>query len=328
MTLSPEDKHSKNHTFYSTGKLLITGEYVVLDGANALAVPTKLGQELQVKTLNKPKIKWSSLDEQNNVWLKTSFNLTNTKIELETESEDEITNRLLEILQTAKQLNPKFLTSNKGYSITTKLEFPKIWGLGTSSTLINNIANWANINAYQLLNLTFGGSGYDIACAQNNTPITYKLINNSNLKTEITNTKKSLTPLVNPVNFNPEFKDHLYFVHLNKKQNSREGIAQYKKNTNNLSETILEINTITEQLLACKLIEDFNVLIEKHEDIISGIIKQKPVKQLLFNDFKGSIKSLGAWGGDFILASSINNPEAYFNAKGYNTILKYSDMVK
>ena len=33
-------------TFYSNGKLLITGEYVVLDGAKALALPTKYGQNL------------------------------------------------------------------------------------------------------------------------------------------------------------------------------------------------------------------------------------------------------------------------------------------
>ena len=30
--------------FYSNGKLLLTSEYVVLDGAIALAIPTRLGQ--------------------------------------------------------------------------------------------------------------------------------------------------------------------------------------------------------------------------------------------------------------------------------------------
>ena len=34
----------ETQTFYSNGKLLITGEYVVLDGAKALALPTKFGQ--------------------------------------------------------------------------------------------------------------------------------------------------------------------------------------------------------------------------------------------------------------------------------------------
>ena len=37
--------------FYSHGKLLITGEYLVLDGAKALAVPTVFGQDLSVKKM-------------------------------------------------------------------------------------------------------------------------------------------------------------------------------------------------------------------------------------------------------------------------------------
>ena len=34
---------------FSPGKLLLTSEYVVLDGALALALPTKLGQEFFVE---------------------------------------------------------------------------------------------------------------------------------------------------------------------------------------------------------------------------------------------------------------------------------------
>ena len=36
-------------TFYSNGKLLITGEYLVLDGAKAFALPTKFGQNLIIE---------------------------------------------------------------------------------------------------------------------------------------------------------------------------------------------------------------------------------------------------------------------------------------
>ena len=42
--------------------------------------------------------------------------------------------------------------------------------------------------------------------------------------------------------------------------------------------------------------------------------------------FEGEIKSLGAWGGDFILASGINSP-SYFESKGYKTIVKFDDMI-
>ena len=38
--------------FYSNGKLLLTAEYLVLDGAKALALPTKFGQDLEVKKID------------------------------------------------------------------------------------------------------------------------------------------------------------------------------------------------------------------------------------------------------------------------------------
>ena len=44
--------------FFSKGKLLLTSEYFVLDGALSLAIPTKLGQDLLVeKNLKKYKYK-------------------------------------------------------------------------------------------------------------------------------------------------------------------------------------------------------------------------------------------------------------------------------
>jgi hypothetical protein len=53
----------------------------------------------------------------------------------------------------------------------------------------------------------------------------------------------------------------------------------------------------------------------------------KTVKEALFPDFKGVLKSLGAWGGDFILAISKENPKDYFASKGYETIIPYSEMI-
>ena len=55
--------------FYSHGKLLISAEYAVLDGAKALALPTKLGQRLQVTKTNTEYILWKSFDYQNNLIL-------------------------------------------------------------------------------------------------------------------------------------------------------------------------------------------------------------------------------------------------------------------
>lgn len=298
--------------FKSNGKLLLTGEYVVLDGALALAVPTKYGQTLTINEVNEPKIYWTSFDETNTIWFENTFELINGAVK--PTRKDDISDRLVEIFEAITQLNPSFLNTQTGLRIETHLEFPKNWGLGTSSTLINNLAQWANINPYKLLDLTFGGSGYDIACAQNNTPVTYKLEN--------------LAPEVKAIDFNPSFKRHLFFVYLNAKQNSREGIAHYKRQDKaNLQNDISHINDITRKMINCVSLKEFCMLLETHERIITNITNQKPVKDLFFKDFKGSIKSLGAWGGDFILVASKEDPSSYFKQKGFDTIVPYSKMI-
>jgi mevalonate kinase len=318
-------------TFRSHGKLLLSGEYLVLDGALSLAIPTVFGQDLKVENNTFGEFHWRSLDEKGQIWFEETFKIenneilkhTSTALSARVQNDDSMSHRLLQVLNVAKRLNPEFLADGKGYKVTTKLEFPKHWGLGTSSTLINNIAKWANVNPYTLLDLTFGGSGYDIACAETNEPITYKITNNEILN-QVQDDKKRK---IKTVPFNPNFKDHLYFVYLNQKQNSRDGIAQYRSNTSDLKRDIKSINQITKDMIDCDSLEHFQLLMNRHEQILSKIIKQQPVKELLFNDFNGSIKSLGAWGGDFVLVASKENPKSYFTAKGFSTIIEYNKMI-
>ena len=189
--------------YYSNGKLLLTGEYAVLDGGLALALPTKFGQVLEVLENSSGALSWESLDEKGQVWFKTTFLLTNTIISNSDAKTDAVSETLLKILNEAQKLNPEFLKPFKGYRVTTSLSFPRNWGLGSSSTLINAIATWAEIDPYDLLWNAFSGSGYDIAAARHSKPILYQLIKGR--------------PRVEEVNFDPPFKDNLYFVYLNKK---------------------------------------------------------------------------------------------------------------
>lgn len=298
--------------FRSNGKLLLTGEYVVLDGAKALALPTKYGQSLSIKPIDQPKIFWKSFDELGAVWFEDVFSFNSEKLTHQN-TNNQVSIRLQQILTEAKKINPAFLRANQGYVIETHLDFNKNWGLGTSSTLVNNLANWAQVDAYTLLENTFGGSGYDIACASRNTPITYQLSKNSRQ--------------IISANFNPLCKENLFFVFLNKKQNSREGISAYKKNNSDLKHAVSEISAITDALISCTSFSEFQKLITTHETIIASVTKQTPLKNSLFNDFDGSIKSLGAWGGDFILVASESDPTPYFKAKGFETIIRYKDML-
>lgn len=305
--------------FYSNGKLLISGEYVVLDGATALAVPTSYGQSLTVEEADSEEVlRWKSYDHSGKLWIDERFTLKGdqiTPISMPTDTKEKaLQQRLEQILAAANKLNPKLLNSGKGYSVTTKLDFPANWGLGSSSTLINNLASWFEIDAYELLKLTFGGSGYDIASARNDHPITF--------------TRKGDEAIILAAPFAPSFKEELFFVHLNRKQSSRDSIQHYHSQPKQkLSGSIEKISGITHQLISAETILEFELLLEIHEHIISSLINRPRIQSDLFPDYPRKIKSLGGWGGDFILATGNESEAAYFQQKGYTTIIPYSKMV-
>lgn len=300
--------------FYSNGKLLITGEYLVLDGAKSFALPTKFGQNLIVEEKSKPEIDWKSYDADGSIWYQDTFTFEEIIILDNSKKESSVRNTLLTILHEAFKLNPNSVNQNKGYHIATHLTFQRNWGLGTSSTLINNIAQWLQIDAFSLLKNSFGGSGYDIACAQNDSPILYYLDNDK--------------PIVEKVIFAPIFSENLYFVYLEKKQSSNVAITSYVKNKNReLSKLIVKNDSITEKVLNSKTLEEFAFALEKHEVEMSLILEMETIKESIFPDFEGVIKSLGAWGGDFVLAISKENPTDYFIQKGFKTIIPYKNMI-
>lgn len=305
--------------FYSNGKLLLTGEYFVLEGATSLALPTKYGQDLQITSIKEPQLIWQSFSDIGECWLEANFDLPKIRLASATFESDEdggkdvLAENLTEILLEIRKLNPNFLNTKNGISIKTNLTFPKNWGLGTSSTLINNLAKWAEINPYELLKNTFGGSGYDIAAAQNNTPILY--------------TKEGTDPIVKKADFQPSFQEQLYFVYLNTKQNSREAIKRFHKLKGNLSSEILQISQLTKEILSSTDLVSFEKIIAEHEQIVSKVIRNKPIQEIVFSDYFGQTKSLGAWGGDFILATGNDDSINYFKSKGYTTVIPYSKMV-
>ncbi|CAM3558540.1 GYDIA family GHMP kinase [Flavobacterium chungbukense] len=299
------------NTFYSNGKLFIAGEYLVLDGAEAFALPTKFGQDLVIEDLENKEIEWKSYDSDKHLWFEETFSFDEV-IKGSDSHIDAVKSTLINILHEAYVLNPKFIDNSNGYKVSTHLTFPRNWGLGTSSTLINNIAQWTDVNAFTLLNNSFGGSGYDIACAQNDTPVLYRVKDN----------------FVEQVEFNPDFKEHIYFVYLNKKQNSKSAIYAYNNHKNNhLAQSVIQNDKITHAILNAKTLKEFASAVQRHEIHLSNILEMQTIKEAVFPDFNGVIKSLGAWGGDFVMIVSNENPKEYFAKKGYETILSYDEMI-
>lgn len=287
---------------------MITGEYLVLDGAKALAVPTKQGQLMSVKPTDKPKIIWKSYDETGKLWFDYNFSIPITPRKSDTKTTALLKNVFLEI----QRQNPTFFQEKMGYTIETRLEFPRNWGLGSSSTLLYNLATWAKVDRYSLLKNTMGGSGYDIACAGSENPIFYQIIDGK--------------PKVEPVNFLPKFAYQLYFVHLNQKQRSSREVKRYQQQSDYKKNSIPYINDITNLITQVTDLEDFETLLQDHEFILSKILHREPI-QRKFKDYFGQLKSLGAWGGDFILATGNEDTPNYFKNKGFPTVIPYREMV-
>ena len=294
---------------YSHGKILLTGEYMVLVGAEALAIPTKMGQSLEFKPNDSKTLNWESWDFKNELWFDANINIMDFSVS--NTSSETIALRLSKILKAVRDQKNNFLSKNGG-TVKTHLEFEREWGLGTSSTLISNLARWSQTNPYKLLQNSFGGSGFDIACATAKSPLIFR--------------KQHLDPHIERCEFEPPFKTSLYFVYLNQKKNSREAIEFFKRQ-NIAKEQISYASSLTREITNAHKLNDFERLISEHESFISKILGVVPVKEKLFPDFQGAIKSLGAWGGDFILATGDIDTPKYFKTKGFDVVITYQEML-
>lgn len=304
------------YKYHSNGKFLLSGEYLVLQGARALALPLNLGQSLEVTTINDRNgmIHWDAYTPKG-FWFASIF----SKHDFTVHASDDMdkADNLSRIFKAIKSLNPNILEDANDYFFTTRLEFDKDWGLGSSSTLISLLAQWADVNPYELLKRTMGGSGYDIACATASKPITYKLVNGE--------------PIVEEIDFKPAFSEKLYFVYQGHKQSSGKEVKSFKERakSSDFTSEVSEISRISESLMKVTSFDDFCSLLTHHETIMSRVLEQPPLKSY-YPDFQGVIKSLGAWGGDFFLAAtelSEKEVKDYFCKKGLNVVIKYDDIV-
>lgn len=289
---------------------MLTSEYFAVDGALVLAVPTKLGQEFffDEKQDQKSLILWEAY-HQNKLWLKAVIDYKNWQI-LETN----ITSSAEFILKTLKNVQNlsdiKFKTTDS-YYLKTNLQFPADYGLGSSSTLMTNLAEWSEIDPFNLNSISLGGSGYDIAVAKAKSAILFK--NKPEIHFE-------------RVDFNPKFKNELIFIHLNQKQDSREGINLYKSKIKSQN-LIDEFSDLTRNILLCDELDNFSHLMTLHEQRISDFIEVPTVKSIFFEDCAKFVKSLGAWGGDFVMSAKFEGYQDYFWGKGFTTVFEWNDLI-
>ncbi len=302
-----------HNQFYSNGKLLITGEYFVLKGTTAFAIPLKLGQGMDVELVDDGKnlIYWST-SVKNLPWFSAVFSKVDIDIvKSNSRKSAEFIQKLLSFIKD----NSTAFNVSQSVRVTANVEFPMEWGFGSSSTLIANLAQWAKVNPYELLFATTNGSGYDVACALSSGPILY------------TNQPE---PEVFNVDFGPSFLNKIYFIYLGQKQNSSTSVEKLGQKVKGRIVEANRISTISKEITQSASLREFEALVDEHEQIVADTLGLEPIKKRVFPDFEGSVKSLGAWGGDFFLATHSGEASyvySYFNAKGFDVIFHYNDIV-
>lgn len=301
--------------FYSHGKLLITGEYLVLKGAKALAAPVRFGQKMTVsENILNAFLIWESY-EYDRLWFRAEIDTASYKI-VET-TDNEVAGRLLAMLLGAEKLNPGFIQSKKGKKVNISADFDLSWGLGSSSSLIADIAAWAKVEPYRLHRLVSNGSGYDVVCANEKGPVFFTL-----------NSKESY--LTSQADFNPAFADQIFFIYLGKKQDSQQSVKAFLDKTNSLEKEIVTVSDLSERITSAQTISEFEDCIGQHEQLLSSVLNEKTLKASRFSDLKGQIKSLGAWGGDFAMMTwydSVAELKKYLETKKINTFFSFKEII-
>ncbi len=297
------------------GKLLLTGEYAVLDGAEALALPVRYGQTLQAQpTEQTGRLRWTSLDRHGRPWFEGTFSVPEL-LPLQA-SDASVARRLSEVLRACRHHGQSFLSDEQGWAVHMAADYPLKWGLGSSSTLVAALARWAQADPYAVLFDTFGGSGYDIACAFACGPIFYRLSEGK--------------PQVQDAPFQPPFAEQLFFIFLEKKQDSREAIQRFRERAAPPADWLDAVSALTRRCVAALTLAEFGELLREHERLIGEMLGQPPIQQKWFPDFDGVVKSLGAWGGDFALCAAEGMADEiarYFLTKGFPVCIPYSQML-
>jgi hypothetical protein len=133
------------------------------------------------------------------------------------------------------------------------------------------------------------------------------------------------------VNFLPAFAGKIYFVFQGNKQDSAEGIRKFR-NRNPIPDQgiIRKADLLTNRMLDASSLTEFELVLREHEILISNLLKAPSIRQTVFIDMPGEVKSLGAWGGDFCMLTWRDDPaalSAYLKSKGLETWFNYNDIV-
>jgi hypothetical protein len=108
-------------------------------------------------------------------------------------------------------------------------------------------------------------------------------------------------------------------------------MAQFQEKAKNREKLAEKISELTLAFSRARDLLTIEKIIVEHENLIAEAVNLPRAKTLFFDNFWGEIKSLGAWGGDFVMATSdrsSSETRRFFEEKGFPTVFKYDEMVK
>ena len=302
-------------SYFSRGKLLITGEYLILHGAAGLALPVQMGQKLEFRKNGDQLLSWTTLVGGER-WFEAVFSGSGYRIK--TASDMGKARFLRQILVNASSLSacpPVFGI------VESTVGFDMGWGLGSSSSLISNVAYMFDIDPFALHFSVSEGSGYDIACARSDAPLIYRLEYHSG---------SFPVPVYRQVVFNPPFGENLFFAYTGKKQDSAKSVAKYLSAKQPGDRNLKRVSQISEEIINIADIDEFNELLKEHDSILSHLLGEIPVNDSIFKGLPGYVKSLGAWGGDFVMITWQDDAGKLFSLlkqKGLDTVFPYDKII-
>jgi len=182
--------------FRAHAKILLFGEYLMLDGYLGLAIPLRHGQTLTVEPRKKKGIQVhgytvDGLVWQDEVWPSTQSSLFHKSL---------------------TWLATQWYLPSGDWTLTTQLSYPQHWWLGSSSTFLDLLAQWTGCDPFALYRAVSLWSGYDIACARQKKPLLYD----------------PLTMDSQAVDLESSLLASMYCVPCGQKQSSDKAIAQYR----------------------------------------------------------------------------------------------------
>lgn len=290
---------------------MLTGEYLILEGAVGLAVPLQKGQSMKVVEGQGAELHWLTKDQHGNKWFECKMNLIDFSIEKTNDEEKAVF--IQSLIKSAAQLNSDFLSQWKKYKVTCELEFDPAWGLGTSSTLITNLANWAELSPFELYFDTQEGSGYDVAAAMSDEPLLYQ--------------KSDDELSFETFEWNQELMDSILVFYQGHKQSSLEEVRAWKSNRKWKQSDVDQVSTISESLAECQRVDEAVKLLRQQLKMMEHIL-DRTAYEGIYSDFKGVIKPLGAWGGDFGMAlhTDVDYTRQYLKGKNIETIFTLGEL--